>query len=307
MGAVMRDGYGDVVAEYRALTTSVAMVQGAHDLVWVEGPGAGDFLQGLISQDVAGMPTGGVARSFFLSPQGKLEALLWVARGTDSVGLLVDAGRGPHLAERLEYYRIRVKAEVRQETRDIWELWGPDSLAASGLTAADRWEQNHDRTLIPIPMRNLPRVVMVGQQPGSGLPMAGALATSAVRVENLEPVFERDVDSKTIPQETGLTDSAVSFEKGCYLGQELVARIDTRGHVNRVLRSVAVTRSVLPPEGAAVFSGDREVGRISSVSENLVSPIGLILIRHEVSVGHEVTIRWDGGEAPAIVKNGQPA
>lgn len=300
----MRPGYGDVTSEYRALTTAAALVQGAHELVWVEGPGAVGFLQGILSQDVEATPVGGVARSFFLAPQGKLQAILWLARGVDEVALVVDAGHGRRLMEELNYYRIRVKAELRLEDRDIWEVWGPDAAEVVGLTALDRWERTEDGLSIPIPMTDLPRVLVVGTQPGSGLPMAGSVATSAVRVEQLEPVFGVDVDEKTIPQETGLADAAVSFTKGCYLGQELVARIDTRGHVNRHLRRLAITRNVLPPEGASVEAGGKEVGSITSVSETLVSPVGLALLRREVEEGQEVAVRWADQAVPAIVGSG---
>jgi folate-binding protein YgfZ len=301
----MRAGYGDVVSEYRALTSSAALVQRAHDILWVEGPGAVGFLQGILSQDLEAMSTGSVARSFFLAPQGKLQALMWIARGSDKVAIVVDAGHGERVAGELDYYRIRVKAEIRPEERDVWEVWGPEAAAVTGLTNEDGWEETDDGVLIPIPMAGLPRVVVIGAQPASGLAMAGAVATAAVRVERLEPVYGIDVDEKTIPQETGLTDEAVSFTKGCYLGQELVARIDSRGHVNRVLRRLAITRNILPPEGAGVFVDDKQVGTVSSVSENLVSPIGLSMLRREVEVGTEVSVRWADQAVPAIV--GGPA
>lgn len=293
--------YGDVTSEYRALTGSAALVQGAHEVIWVEGPGAVGFLQGILSQDLEAMPVGGVARSFFLAPQGKLRALLWLAKGTDEVAAVVDAGHGRRVLDELDHYRIRVKAELRLEVDEIWEVWGPEANAIAGVGASDRWQRTDGSVLIPIPMAAVPRVVVIGSRPVGDLPMAGQLATAAIRVEQLEPVYGRDVNEKTIPQETGLASSAVSFTKGCYLGQELVARIDTRGHVNRTLRRLAITRNLLPPEGAAVFSGDKEIGTITSVSENLVSPIGMGLLRREIAADDEVAIRWADQDVPAIV------
>ncbi len=296
----MKPTFGDVIEEYRAATTGAALVSDAHELVWVEGRDATRFLQGIISQDVEGMPPGSMGRAFLLGPQGKLKALLRVARGEQRVGLLVDAGQGLKLVDDLDYYRIRVKATVRLDDRPVWEVWGPSAAEVTGLTTG--WEERGVSTFVSAPMRGLDRVAVVGEQPLSVPIRAGRLATSAARVVHGEPVFGVDVDGSTIPQETGLVPDSVSFTKGCYLGQELVARIDSRGHVNRILRSLAITRNVLPPEGAPVFAADKEVGAITSVSETLTSPVGLVLLRREVALGDTVTIRWDGGEAPAIVR-----
>jgi len=114
----------------------------------------------------------------------------------------------------------------------------------------------------------------------------------------------RDVDHRTIPQESGLVASAVSFTKGCYLGQELVARIDSRGHANRLLRGLVVETNVLPPPGSTVFAGERDVGEITSVGESLQlrAPVGLGLIRKEVEPGGRVDLRWEQGSVPARVE-----
>ncbi len=299
----MRPSYGDVVAEHRAIREDVAIVNGGHELVWVEGPGAVAFLQGLISQDLEEMATGDVRRSFLLAPQGKLEALLWVMKESERVGLIVDAGLGSRVVGRLNHYRIRVKAEVRLEELAVRSLWGPRSRAVADV--GDHWADRDDIVRVPFPTRSVDRVLIVGDSWASNVPQAGELAMTAARVEAGEPVMDRDVNESTIPQETGLVPDAVSFTKGCYLGQELVARIDTRGRVNRHLRGLAVTRNVLPPEGASVWSGDREVGVITSVTESVFvgAPIGLSLLRREVEPGDEVEIRWPTASTPALVRN----
>lgn len=296
----MRPSYGDVRGEYAALREAVAVVEGGHDLVWVEGPEAVSFLQGIVSQDVEALAQGRVARSFLLGPQGKLRALLWLLRGEERVGIVTDPGHGGRVADDLDRYRIRVKAEIRADPRPMWELWGPGS--AAGGPPSGRWVDRDGLLRAALPSPALPRVVMTGGSPPEGVTRAGELALTAARVEAGEPVFGRDVDERTIPQETGLVSEAVSFTKGCYLGQELVARIDTRGRVNRHLRGLSITRNLLPPEGAAVYAGDREVGAITSVAEGPLSPIGLALLRREVEPGDEVEVRWDGEGVPAIVR-----
>jgi folate-binding protein YgfZ len=133
---------------------------------------------------------------------------------------------------------------------------------------------------------------------------AGSIAATTVRIEAGEPLMGVDVDEKTIPQETGLTDVAVSFTKGCYLGQELVARIDSRGRVNRHLRGMTLVENVIPPEGAVVMAGDVEAGVITSVGESLTmrAPVALGILRREAEPGATVEIRWDGGAATAVVR-----
>ena len=298
---MMRPSFGDVVAEHRAIREDVAVVDGAHEVVWVEGPGAVGFLQGILSQDLESMASGDVARSFLLSPQGKLEALLWLAKEAERVAVIVDVGFGERVAERLNYYRIRVKADVRAEERPVWSLWGPRARVVADV--GEHWADRDGTVRIPFPTRGVDRVLVIGDLAVSGLPRAGELAVTAVRVESGEPVMGRDVDEKTIPQETGLAADAVSFTKGCYLGQELVARIDSRGHVNRRLRGLAVTRNVLPPEGAEVWAGDRQVGVMTSVCESTFvgAPIGMGLLRREVEDGEEVEVRWGQADAPTVV------
>lgn len=281
---------------------SVAAAPGSVDLVWVEGPDAVAFVDGLLSQDVGALTPGQVARSFMLGPQGKLRHLLWVLRADDRLGLVTDRGRGAELAADLAHYRIRVKAEIVLETRPISELWGPGSAETAGVGV--EWIDTGDRVLVPIPVSGSERVVVVG----SSVPAPGVMTETemvAARVESGEPVMGRDVDETTIPQETGLVGQAVSFTKGCYLGQELVARIDSRGHVNRRLVGLAVDADgPVPPEGAVAWWDGREVGAITSVATSNRSgvTVGLGLIRREVAIGAPVELRWERGSTSATVR-----
>jgi len=306
------ESFGDVTGEYLAIRRHAGVVTGAHDVLWVEGPDAATFLDGLLSQHVAGLLPGEVARSFLLEPRGKLRAVLWVLRGEAAVGLVCDAGRGAGVAGDLERYRIRVDAAIRREDRPICELWGPASpgvLEAMGLEEPGGWIDRDGVLVASIPLAGLDRFVVAGREAAdlvaAGGVASGSTAATAVRVEAGEPRMGVDVDERTIPHETGLVPLAVSFTKGCYLGQELVARIDARGHVNRHLRGVTVSENVLPPEGALLTAeGSGEVGRITSVSESLTlrAPVGLVLVRREVEPGTEVTLAWPGGSARGVVR-----
>lgn len=301
----MRASYGDVVSEYRALTESAGLVEPApHDLVWVAGPDAVSFLQGLLSQEVEGLEVGTVARSFLLDPSGKLVALFWLLRGEDRVGLVCDAGLGSVVAERLGFYRIRVKAEISLDSRPAFELWGPRAPALAGMV--EGWRVEEGALAAVLPTSGIPWILVVGGAVPEGVTRTGALALTAVRVEDGEPVVGRDVDASTLPHETGLVYQAVSFTKGCFVGYELVERMEARrANPPRRLMGVAVTRNVIPPEGAEVWSGGDRIGRLTSVAESLGvgAPVGLILAKRGARAGQEVRVRWPGGEAPAVLRD----
>ena len=304
--------FGDVTAEYLAVRNGSGLTTGWHDLVSVRGTDAESFLQSIVSQDLASLPEGGVGRSLLLGPEGKLRAVLWVLKSETEMILVADGGRGEALAADLGRYRFRVDAVIEPVPGDVLGLWGPASRAVleqAKLPQPGGWERSGDTLVANLPLGRLDRFLVLGAD-GHELEQAGArrvgsLAVDAIRVEAGEPVMGRDLDEKTIPQESGLVPETVSFTKGCYLGQELVARIDSRGRVNRVLRGVVIGANVLPPENAEIFAEGAPVGRITSVAESLTlrAPVGLALVRREVEPDSPVEIRWEGGSAAAVVRH----
>lgn len=286
--------YGDVTSEYVAARSEAGRVDGLYDLVWFGGADAVSFLESIISQNVADQKPGTVLRSFLLGPRGKITTVMWVLRDTDRVGLLTDAGYGDVLSETLSRYRIRVDVEIEPETRLLVTQIGPESPLTEG------WSDNG--TLIAsLPLPGNRRSVTTAEP---DLPKVGNLAWTAVRVEAGEPLMGVDIDEATIPQESGLVPDSVDFTKGCFLGQELVARIDSRGgQTPRRLMGVMITTNIIPPSGADLIVDDKAVGHLTSPAESLAlrSPVGLSLVRREVEAGDAVVVRWDGGEAPAVV------
>ena len=124
--------YGDVTSEYAAARTGAGLAVGSHDLTWVTGGDAVSFLDGQLSQDIAGMEPGAVSRSLLLEPRGKLRALLWVLRGQDRVGLVADAGIGTTVVEQLQRYRFRVDADISPDERTVAMLWGSGAAEVVG-------------------------------------------------------------------------------------------------------------------------------------------------------------------------------
>ncbi len=299
--------YGDVTAEYLALRRGAGVVSGLHEAVRVSGPDAISFLQGLLSQDLSVAP-GSVVRSFLLSPQGKLRALLWVMPGAAEVIAIVDRGLAGQVVSDLNRYRIRVDAVVDAVADPVVELWGPESPTVLERVDVPGSGSVPEGWMVPAPIGNLPRYFLTGVTAEAlveaGAVRCGGLAATTVRVEGGEPLMGVDVDESTIPQESGLVPLAVSFTKGCYLGQELVARIDSRGRVNQHLRGLVMQQNVLPPAGARVVSGERELGTLTSIGESLSlrAPVALALLRREAEPSDSVEVTWSGGSVPAVVR-----
>jgi folate-binding protein YgfZ len=279
--------------------------------VWVRGVDAVSFLDDLLTQELGTADVGAVVRSLLLSPQGKLRGSLWVLRDRNACGLVSDAGIGATVVADLSRFRIRVDAEIDSEPTQMLTLWGRGAPAVVKTvlgSVPDGWVESDQVVVARADIAGRPRFFLSGVPASAleaaGAHLAGSIAATTVRIESGEPAMGVDIDERTIPQESGLVETAVSFTKGCYLGQELVARIDSRGHVNRVLRGIMVAGNVVPPPGSELVVGDQTVGTLTSVGESLSlqAPVGMALVRREVESGDDVEIRWGGGSTAAAVR-----
>lgn len=303
-----------VAADVDAMTTRAGLVRGAHTVVWVRGPDATKFLDGIISQSVTATGPGDVRRSLLLSPQGKMRAFLWILGGEGSeVGLVTQRTTESTVVEDLTRFRFRVDAAIELEERPVVTIVGPGSLDA--ILAADvprptgGWLPTADGLVATVPFTNTgpPRYVLVGDAAAAisvSVPAVGDSAYDSMRIAVGEPVGNVDFDESTISHELGPVDEAVDFTKGCYLGQELVARIDSRGRVTQTLRGVVVQGTV-GLVGASLTTADRGVvGVVSSAAASLGgdATIGLAAVRHEVENGSTVQLTVDGLELAAEVR-----
>jgi folate-binding protein YgfZ len=293
-----------------------------HGLVVVAGPDATSFLQSLVSQDLDGLTDGAGAHSLLLSPQGKLEVDFRVLRVGDAWWLDCEAAYGARLAQQLGRYRIRVDVTIEDRTAASarLEVRGPHVAgpvsAATGVDVPDEQFAHAAWGACRIARSDwatLPGVDIVGPTDevrraremlvAAGIEPFAPGAHEVARIDAGVPRLGVDIDDRTIAQEAFLERDAVSFTKGCFLGQELVCRIDSRGHVNRFLRHVDVEGSVRLAPGAAVLLDGREVGVLTSVAEvsGQHRAVGLAMVRREVEPPARVVLSGPDGEIPATV------
>lgn len=273
------------------------------DVVLVHGPEAAAYLQGQLSQDIDALGEGTSAPALLLQPTGKVDAWLRVSRASAEAFVLdVDAGWRESVAARLRRFKLRTKAEIDLASWSGFAVRGPgaDALELTGT--------------LPLPARwpGVEGVDLLAPGPGAerpeSVPLAPVEALEALRIECGVPAMGAELTEATIPAEAGqwLIDASVSFTKGCYTGQELVARIDSRGgNVPRPLRGLLVEGPV-PPAGADVLSGEgtdrSSVGHVtSSATSPSLGSVALASVARSAAVGRPVEVRWDGGVAEATL------
>ena len=286
--------------DYAALRGDVGAVALRRDVLRAAGPDTLAFLQGQLSQDVD-LDVGRSAWAFLLQPQGKVVALLRVTRRADDEFLLdTDGGWGGTVLERLQRYKLRVKCDLEPLDWRVVALRGPRSPEVAPSAEGDVVVAVAD-------WPGWPGLDLLGPSPASpaGVRPCSEDAYDVVRIETGVPAMGSELDERTIPAEAGVVAQTVSFTKGCYTGQELVARIDSRGgNVPRHLRGVVIGGGSPPPAGAAVEADGKEVGSLTSVgvSPGLGAPVALAYIGRAVSPPADVTVVWEGGRVPARVE-----
>jgi len=318
---------------YAALRSTAAVHVRARDVLSVSGADAVPYLQGQCSQDLAGLGPGRSTESLLLSPQGKVDAYIRLTGRDDGSFILdTDAGWGPVVTARLERFRLRMKVEITALDWICVAVRGPGSAAGiigrPELSVAVEWPGWSGVDLLgPAPVGAAEGSASgVDQWVDAGVVRCGDGAWEAARIEAGVPIAGHEEVEGAIPAELGLVDRTVSFTKGCFTGQELVARIDSRGsNVPRRLAGVIIPadpgpvaggpgtsspETGLPPVGATVLTadGNHEVGRLSSVawSPGWEGAVALALLHRRVTPPEDVLVRWDPDRGPGTAPGAAP-
>ncbi|MCW2616809.1 MAG: folate-binding protein YgfZ [Frankiales bacterium] len=249
--------YGDPYAEQRALAAGEALVDLSHrPVVRIAGPDRLTWLHSLLSQHLTALQAGVPTQALVLSPQGHVEHHLQLVDDGTQVLAHVEPGTADTLIDFLRKMQFMLRVEV-SDVSDEWAVVA-DPVA-----------------------RLVPRSFLIAYEG----PVAGVMAYEALRVERREPRLGLDTDHRTIPHEVGWLSTAVHLDKGCYRGQETVARVHNLGRPPRrlVLLHLDGSDSELPAAGDAVQLEGRDVGRVgTAVRHHELGPLALALVKRQV-------------------------
>ncbi len=317
----------DAPAGYVVLTKRAGLVdRSERGKLALAGAGAVEFLNGQVTNELAGIAPGEGRYAAFLTHKGKMLGDMRVLAAGESAAqeLLLDTERATlqALFDMIRRYKVGYEVELHKRTLEssLLSLMGPRARSvvatAASLPAGELPEHEHAHVLGAIAGR--PVRIVASEAAGLDLLLdasdreavwealldAGAQPVSAeaaevVRVERGVPRYGVDIDDGTIPQEAGLNERAVSFTKGCYVGQETVARLHYRGKPNRHLRGLRLSEAA--PSGAEIRLAERSVGRLgSSVHSPIFGPIALALVRREAEPGASVGVGESGARADVV-------
>jgi tRNA-modifying protein YgfZ len=280
----------------------------------VRGSEAADFLQGQVSNDVEALEPGTGCYATILNVKGKLRTDLRVLRGRD-IGahpdepgasadwFFLDTEAIGHAVLRhlLETYSLGrdVQHEDLTTTRALVSLLGPGARAALDVEPPEE-EHSFVHGEHGLYVATDLGVDVIGE-PGLdlGVPAVSQEVAECVRIENGRPRLGYDMDAETMPQEAGINERAVSFTKGCYVGQETVARLHYKGRPNRHLRGLRLHEPV--ERGTDILLGDKVVGRVASTCVSpRFGPIALALVRREAEPGASVSVNGATAELVAL-------
>jgi len=302
-------------SEYRAITEGCGLLDRSdRGKLALTGADAKRFLQGQVSNDVEALTPQTGCYAVFLTPKGKMLGDLRILATDDELLLDTERVSLQELFNMIRRFSVGYDVALHKRTLQtgLLSLLGPGADAVRGVPGLGAQEHSHQTgELAQLPFRAVRTDLGIDllcdagdtEALASALEQAGAPPVSAavadcVRVEHGRPRYGLDLDDSVIPQEGDLNGRAVSFTKGCYVGQETVARLFYRGKPNRQLRGLRL--SVAAGSGAEISFGGRVVGRLGSVCESPeLGPIALALVRREAPPGSHVSVGSD--EIKAVV------
>jgi len=327
--------YGDFLAEHAACYETAAVLDlSFRSRLCLTGSDRMRFLHGQVTNDVKSLQPGEGCYAALTTAKGKMQADLNIYCLKEEVLLDSEPGLTSIIAERLERYIVADDVQVVEvgSSYGLLSVQGPQAakiVSELGLCAglpkqAFSVEASDRPELGEIYLINQPRLGSVGYDlfvpiatigvvaerlshiaRSSGARWAGWAAFETARIEMGIPRFGIDMDESHFPQECGIEARAVSYTKGCYIGQETLNRIHTMGHVNRLLRGLRLESETinLPPKGAKLFHLNKEVGYVTSAAESpKFGKVALGYVRKEASqTGNELALETPSGRSHARV------
>ena len=321
--------YGEVPDEYEAARSGcVVFDQTARGLLEVSGSDAGEFLHRLLSNDVRGLEPGHGNRSLLLSGKGKVQFDFDLALESEGLRLSTPRGQAAGLLQALDMYLFAddVTLSDATETHAPLDLYGPRAAALVGEVLGPVPGELHASATAEFEGATV-RVTNLLVAGGSGVRVdagpaaqpalwnalvaagavpAGAILHDILRVESCAAQPGVDVDDTVYPQEARL-EAAFSLDKGCYIGQEVVAKIDTYGGLNKRLVALKVSHDDPVPRGTRLLSGEgdaeRDLGMVTSWAYSFVLDTGLVLAyvkRRHQDPGTEFRLAEDRGQATLV-------
>jgi folate-binding protein YgfZ len=337
-GCTLPERFAPLATEYRFARETAALIdKNYRAFIYASGPDRLRYLNAVLTNDVRETASGGGVPSLLLNPQGHIIAELEVYAVGDRFLIVSYRMIRERLIEALDKYIIMDDVTLEDATQSLAALGieGPrspeilramagvefDSLAELGSVESNV-ALRHGRDLTgAIPVRVIRRspgvpgfeflvardrvealwdVLLEAVRAVGGGPI-GYAALSALRLEAGVPWFGYDFDESVIPHEAGLENSHINYSKGCYTGQEIVERVRSRGHVNRVRVGVEFSGDVVPERGAKLSAGGKEVGFVTRAAFSPAAghPIGMAYLRREASA-LGTSLEYSGGTARVI-------
>ncbi|GAC1436990.1 MAG: folate-binding protein YgfZ [Solirubrobacteraceae bacterium] len=297
--------------EYRELREGVGLFERSErGKLALSGADAAEFLDSLLSNDIAALAPGSGCWATLLTHKGRMLAEVRVLRSEDEYLLDCERVALQALFDALNIGRIGHRVELHKRTlqRGLLSLLGPGSAGAAGV---DPGEAEHECAAVEV--RGVPvlcvrtwaglDLICPGERTVElaallGVRQVAEAAAECLRIEAGRPRFGVDMDETTMPQEAGLHERAVSYNKGCYVGQETVARLYWKGKPNRHLRLLKSDRPLQP--GSELLRGETPAGHVSSSTVSPAGgPLALALVRREAEPGSELV----AGTVRAIVRD----
>lgn len=315
MTPMSSNDYSSLIGQYIALRYGCGFVELTNwSSVTLTGADRQAFLHNFCTNDVKRLTPGTSCESFFTNVKGRIIGHGLITCRDDELVVIGAPGQAAPLTAHLDRYVIREDVTARDTTaKRAYALLAGGGLAGGAAIAltpsivtGESWQKplvNATVQLVGVPVRwirwnllgpvfsglleltpaDVPRVRQALSERSATLCNEAAFET--LRIEAGTPLYGRDFDDRNFPQEVGRDQNAISFAKGCYLGQETVARIDALGHVNQQLAGVRFPGANMPEVGAALTHADSSVGHVTSAtfSPQLQAPLALAMVRHEHS------------------------